>query len=194
MPKIVTEAEREQVRDAIYSKTIVLIREKGLKKVTVDDIAAAVGISKGAFYGYYPSREIGLYEVLKRGKTELFSRMEGYMTEGFQTTEQVERFFREVYLAPESVILQLSPIEQEALMRKLPPEYRDMEQDSSTDFFRRSLALLGLDDIQMEALALLTDCIGLVAVNTQYSEDGKQRALDVLIVATARYLLKEENQ
>ena len=144
MPKVVTDEERTQVRDAIYGKTIVLIREKGLKKVTVDDIAAAVGISKGTFYAYYPSREAGLYEVLKRSEAEMFARMEDIMAEGIKSRAQVVRLFREVYLAPDSVVLHMSPTDLEVLLRKLPAEYRQREKDKSVSFFGRSLALLNI--------------------------------------------------
>lgn len=193
MPKIVTEAERDQVREAIYSKTIALIHEKGIKKVTVDDIATAVGISKGAFYAYYPSREAGLYEVLKRSEAGMFSRMEDIMAEGMRSKHQVERLFREVFLAPDSVILHVTPTELEVLLRKLPAGYREREKDKSADFFQRTLTLLKIDKSKMETLALLTDCIGLVASYAEFSDSGKQQALDVLMDATAGYLLGEEN-
>ena len=46
----------------------------------------------------------------------------------------------------------------------------------------------------METLALLSDCIGYLAADTTFSENGKQQALDVLIDATAKYLLGKETQ
>ena len=191
MPKVVSESEREQVREAIYQNTIALIRRNGIKGVTVDDIAAAVGISKGMFYAYYPSKEAGLYEVLKRSEAELFARMEAIMSQEINNRAQVERFLREVFLAPDSVILYLSPNDLEVLLRKLPPEYRKRENKKSADYFERSLELLKVDVDKMEAVALLTDCLGVIATNTMFSEKGKQQALDVLIDAISSYLSGE---
>ena len=191
MPKIISEEERKQVRDAIYQNTIALIRRNGIKGITVDDIAAAVGISKGAFYAYYPSKEIGIYEVLKRSEAELFACMEAIMSQELFNKEQIEKFFREVYLAPDSVILYLSPTDLEVLLRKLPIEYRDRENEKSADYFKRSLELLGVGTNKMEAVALLTDCLGMIATNTMFSDTGKQQALDVLIDAISSYLSKE---
>ncbi len=191
MPKIISEAEREQVREAIYQNTIALIRHKGIKGVTVDGIAAAVGISKGAFYAYYQSKEAGLYEALKRSEEELFARMEAIMSQELCDKERMERFLREVFLAPDSMVLHLSPIDLEALLRKLPPEYRAKENKKSADYFERSLKLLKVGKNKMEAVALLTDCLGLVAANTMFSERGKQQALDVLIDAISSYLSAE---
>lgn len=191
MPKIVSEAEREQVREAIYEKTIALIRQKGIKGVTVDDIVAAVGISKGAFYAYYPSKEVGLYEVLKRSEADLFARMEAIMSRKALDKERVERFFREVFLATDSVVLYLSPTEHETLLRKLPAEYRARENKKSADYFQRSMELLGVGTDKMEAVAMLTDCLGVIATNSMFSEKGKQQALDVLIDAISSYLSEE---
>ena len=179
------------MREAIYQNTIALIRHKGIKGVTVDDITAAVGISKGAFYAYYPSKEAGLYEALKRSEKELFARMEAIMSQELRDKERIEKFLREVFLAPDSVILYLSPTDLEALLRKLPPEYRARENKKSADYFERSLKLLKVGKNKMEAVALLTDCLGLVAANTMFSERGKQQALDALIDAISSYLSEE---
>ena len=88
----------------------------------------------------------------------------------------------------------MSPTDLEVLLRKLPAEYRQREKDKSVSFFGRSLALLNIEESQMETLALLSDCIGYVAADTTFSENGKQQALDVLIDATANYLLGKETQ
>jgi|GEM_PF-6613484 len=54
MPKIVTEEEKNQLREAMYRETIRLIKIKGMKKITVEDIIHAVGIAKGTFYRIFP--------------------------------------------------------------------------------------------------------------------------------------------
>lgn len=192
MPKVVTESEREQVREAIYQNILKLIRDKGIKKITVDEITAAVGISKGAFYAYYPSKEAGIYETLKRSETELFGRMEALMSEKLRGRERIERFFREVYLAPDSVILNLPPTDLEVLLRKLPPEYRERESKKSRNYFERSREVLQIDEGKMETLALLTDCLGVIVTNTMFTEKGKQVAVDVMIGAIAGYMEEEE--
>lgn len=193
MPKIVSEAERAEVREAIYSAAILLIRQKGIRKITVDDIARAVGISKGGFYSYYSSREICIYEVLRRSENELFARMESIMASRSPDRQSIVACLREVFLAPDSIILYLSPTDLEALLRKLPPEYRESEQRKADDYFQRSLKLLKVETNKMEALAMLTDCLSVVATNTMFGENGRQQALDVLVLAMADYLAREDN-
>lgn len=192
MPKIVSEEEREKVREAIYQKTIVLIRQKGIRGITVDDIANAVGISKGSFYHYYPSKEAGLYEVIRRSESELFGSMEENMSHMPIEKIQIRKFFHEIFLAPESIILFLSPIDLEVLLRKLPQEYRDREDEKITDYFQRCLNLLHLNENQMEVVALLTDCLGVIATKGAFREKSTQKALDILIDAISDYLVGEK--
>lgn len=192
MPKIVTEAERKLVRDAIYDATLSFIKQKGVRKVTVDDITTAVGISKGSFYSYYPSKEVCLYEVLRRSEEEMFIRMESVMAQDLQDKERIKQFLREVFLAPDSVVLYLSPTDLEVLLRKLPPEFQEREQKKSEDYFQRSLKLLKVNNNKMEVVAMLTDCLIVVANNAIFSKNGKQETLDVLVTAIADYLSEED--
>lgn len=192
MPKIVSEEERGLVKDAMYDATIGLIRKKGVRKVTVDDITEAVGISKGAFYMYYPSKEVCIYEVLKQNEKALFARMEEIMQQDLRDRERCAALIREVMLSQDSLILFLSPADMEILLRKLPVEYREREVKKSDDYFKRSLELLKVGNDKMEAVAMLTDCLSVVASNEMFSERGKQEALDVLVMAMADYISKEE--
>ncbi len=193
MPKIVSEEERGLVKDAMYDATIGLIRKKGVRKVTVDDITEAVGISKGAFYMYYPSKEVCIYEVLKQNEKALFARMEEIMQQDLRDRERCAVLIREVMLSQDSLILFLSPADLEILLRKLPAEYREREAKKSDDYFKRSLELLKVGNDKMEAVAMLTDCLSVVASNEMFSERGKQEALDVLVMAMADYISKEES-
>ncbi|RHR26686.1 TetR/AcrR family transcriptional regulator [Clostridium sp. AF19-22AC] len=193
MPKIVSEEERGLVKDAMYDATIGLIRKKGVRKVTVDDITEAVGISKGAFYMYYPSKEVCIYEVLKQNEKALFARMEEIMQQDLRDRERCAALIREVMLSQDSLILFLSPADLEILLRKLPAEYREREAKKSDDYFKRSLELLKVGNDKMEAVAMLTDCLSVVASNEMFSERGKQEALDVLVMAMADYISKEES-
>lgn len=192
MPKIVTEAERKLVRDAIYDATLSFIKQKGVRKVTVDDITTTVGISKGSFYSYYPSKEVCLYEVLRRSEEEMFIRMESVMAQDLHDKERIKQFLREVFLAPDSVVLYLSPTDLEVLLRKLPPEFQEREQKKSEDYFKRSLKLLKVSNNKMKVVAMLTDCLIVVANNAIFSKNGKQETLDVLVTAIADYLSEED--
>jgi len=49
--------KRRQTRDRITKSAMALFREHGFEATTLDDIAAAAGISKRSFFAYFPSKE-----------------------------------------------------------------------------------------------------------------------------------------
>ncbi|MCR2805347.1 TetR/AcrR family transcriptional regulator [Paenibacillus soyae] len=55
-PKV-TERYREEKRAAILAGALECFIEKGFQATTIDDIVRHLGISKGALYGYFPSKE-----------------------------------------------------------------------------------------------------------------------------------------
>jgi TetR/AcrR family acrAB operon transcriptional repressor len=61
MPKVISDEERELTRQALRRASIALIKSKGLRSVTVDQIAKTAGIAKGSFYFYYKTKEELLY-------------------------------------------------------------------------------------------------------------------------------------
>ena len=75
MPKGFTEYERDLIRERLLDEGYRQFSAYGLKKTTVEELAAAVGISKGAFYLFYPSKEALLMEVVEE-KVEKRFRLE----------------------------------------------------------------------------------------------------------------------
>lgn len=53
MPKTFSEQERSIIKKSMYSITSVLIRKKGLRQVTVEDVTKEANIAKGSFYSFY---------------------------------------------------------------------------------------------------------------------------------------------
>ena len=70
MPRL-TEATAAKRRMHILQATMRCLFEKGLTAMSVDDVCAAAGISKGAFYSHFPSKEALLYAVTELLSSEL---------------------------------------------------------------------------------------------------------------------------
>jgi len=193
MPKIISEQEKEHIKNAMYIKGIELIRKKGMKRVTVDDITAAVQIAKGSFYTYYPSKEEFLYHIIKQNEQALLDRVLEIGASSGHFKDKITHALREIYLAPDSLALYVQPSDLEYLLRKLPDPTNKKEQDKSKTNFQSTMNGLGIEDAQCDysVLANLMDGLHFIASNqNQYGEQGRTQALSILVEAIAEYLSK----
>jgi len=57
---------RQRTRETLLSTAARLVAEKGFGSVSIDDIAAAAGFTKGAFYSNFTSREEMVLQLLRQ--------------------------------------------------------------------------------------------------------------------------------
>jgi AcrR family transcriptional regulator len=65
MPKGFSNQEKERIRTRLIQEGTRLFTQYGLKKTSVDEAAAAAGISKGAFYLFFSSKEEFFMDVVE---------------------------------------------------------------------------------------------------------------------------------
>ncbi|OME90925.1 MULTISPECIES: TetR/AcrR family transcriptional regulator [Paenibacillus] len=191
MPKIVTEHEKDMVREAMFTQGIELIRKKGVKRITVEDITSATHIGKGSFYSYYNSKEELLYSIIKKSESRMFERVEAVLSENANLNERLVKVLKEIYLAADSIVLYVSPSDIELLLRKLPAEVADREASKSNNYFSRTLSLCGIDEsrCEMDVLAYLMNALHFVgSTDMSFGERGREKALDLLVHAIADYM------
>ncbi len=63
MPKAFTDYEKELINKRLLEQGYRLFSAYGLKKTSVEELAQAAGISKGAFYLFYESKEVLFLDV-----------------------------------------------------------------------------------------------------------------------------------
>jgi AcrR family transcriptional regulator len=71
MPKAFSEPEKDLIRLRLLAQGEKLFSAYGLKKTNVEEIAQASGISKGAFYIFYESKEALFMEVIEQVETRV---------------------------------------------------------------------------------------------------------------------------
>jgi len=70
MPKVIPEY-REAAKSKIINAARVIFAKKGFHDATMDDVAKEVGVSKGALYSYYRSKEDLIKEISLQGHQTL---------------------------------------------------------------------------------------------------------------------------
>ena len=68
MPKAFTEKEKEWIRERLLEEGDQQFAAYGLRKTNVEELATAAGISKGAFYIFYESKEALFMDVIERAE------------------------------------------------------------------------------------------------------------------------------
>jgi AcrR family transcriptional regulator len=61
MPRPFTPAEHDALRDRLLTEAAARFAALGFERTSVAEIAAAVGIAKGSFYLFFPSKEAALF-------------------------------------------------------------------------------------------------------------------------------------
>ena len=71
MSKAFSEQEKVLIRKQLLEQGYKLFSTYGLKKTNIEEIAQASGISKGAFYGFYDSKETLFLEVIEQAENHV---------------------------------------------------------------------------------------------------------------------------
>lgn len=125
MAKGFTDKEKRIIQDRLLSNAEICWGKYGIKKTSIDELVRMTGISKGAFYLFYPSKELLFLDALVR----VDRRIKNAMLEAMQTSVQpqkqnfitgMKQMYMEVLQCPWIVNLQSG--DYELLIQKLPEE------------------------------------------------------------------------
>ena len=70
-----TTEEKEVIRKKLHKVAKECLQRYGVKKTTVDQMAAMVDISKGSFYNFYSSKEMLFFAVLEEYQMDVMDRL-----------------------------------------------------------------------------------------------------------------------
>lgn len=65
MPRGFSEREMKRIRQALLDIGVERLKTTGVHKTTVEDLTSAAGISKGAFYKFFPTKEALFFNVIE---------------------------------------------------------------------------------------------------------------------------------
>ncbi|WP_414295666.1 TetR/AcrR family transcriptional regulator [Streptococcus cristatus] len=90
-----TTEEKEVIRKKLHKVAKECLQRYGVKKTTVDQMAAMVDISKGSFYNFYSSKEMLFFTVLEEYQIDVMNRLTEQL--GMETKIDTNRLVELLY-------------------------------------------------------------------------------------------------
>jgi AcrR family transcriptional regulator len=141
MPKGFSEREKTIIRAKLLAKGKELFATYGIKKTNIEDLTNASGISKGAFYLFFESKEDLFFDLLTQFEAEFKSMMIEEITHGqAPPRERLRALLNQALglLQDNALFARLGREDYEQLLRKLPEErvreHLQQDTESAGDF------------------------------------------------------------
>jgi len=154
MPKAFTEYEKETIRAQMREKGAKLFEKRGLKKTSVDELTAAVGISKGAFYLFFESKEELFLEILEELEKDFRARIFNFaVNPKTKARALLAKLLNDALLTWDEfpLLKNLTLADFDYLIRKLPPDRIQKHVNQDDDFVNEFLERIKREGIAVKA-------------------------------------------
>ncbi|QTD41774.1 TetR/AcrR family transcriptional regulator [Sporosarcina sp. Te-1] len=194
MAKGFSEEERILINEQLLNSAEECWSIYGLKKTTVDELVKRVGISKGAFYLFYPSKELLFFKVLER----IDERVKCKMLENAQASNEepkqifihtVQELFLEIQKNP--WLLNLQNGDYEHIIKKLPKEEIAQHLKKDEEGIARLLTYLNIDHDSGFVSSALKSIFFTLLHKNEIGEDHFDQVIQLFIKSLANQLFEE---
>jgi AcrR family transcriptional regulator len=137
MAKAFTEEEKEIIRQKLIYRGMELVSEYGLRKVSVEDITKAVGISKGAFYSFFSSKEEFFFQIFEAFEHQVKDQfLIDIFAEGKDKKDSLKEFITRIFDFMDYIALEkfMNPEDLQYLVRSLSQERIQQHFSNDDDF------------------------------------------------------------
>ena len=189
-----TESEREQIRSALRSAAMSHARVVGMKRTSVDELCADVGISKGAFYHFYGSKELLFLNMLEERYQEIAAKVVSLcrnQNEMTKDNQAAEMFLEAIRLFEADGLIRFVHEDVPLLLRRIPQNVMTEHYQSMEDFILRLMKKCGfhLRVPETEAVDILRILFMSLLFAGEIGE-GYGRALNTLVHCACARIIK----
>jgi AcrR family transcriptional regulator len=199
MPRAFTERERQIIQARLLEAGERLFASYGLRKTTVEELTAAAGISKGAFYLFYESKEALLMDVVeeaeKRFRLEVLAAVE---RPGPSAHARLAAVFRTAFRLWRTIpILRIiTPAEYALMQPRIPAEKVEEHRQADYQFMQELVDCCRAAGIPIQAQAEQIAGLMYATFFASLHEDdlgpqGLSGSVDLLLELVAAYCLGE---
>ena len=130
MPKGFSKEEKETITQKLLAECKMSWQAYGYKKTNIDTLCQNVGISKGAFYSFFDSKESLFYQVITQTQAQLYELAEQHLSEN-PSKYGVAKALKEVFAeyCNSSFMYDKKSADFQTLLNKLSKEQRSELND-----------------------------------------------------------------
>jgi AcrR family transcriptional regulator len=149
MARAFTTEEVAAIRDCLLATGAELFGARGVRRTTVDDLARSAGISKGAFYGFFASKEALFVQLVADYEAGVHAEIEAAIRRdpGHGLEVMIETALRATERNP---LMGVAMSEEGlAVLRALPDNQRAAFVERDVHLVDRALAILGDEGVEL---------------------------------------------
>lgn len=187
MPKIFSETDRDNIREALLANGRKALEKNSYKNISIADIAAQTGIAKGTFYNFFTSKEAFFYEVMLKIRNE--NRLAIMALMDAPTKENAYRLFYERYTSVKTAYDYFTPEEMKIIFRRLP-EKQDEADENSVQLARQLISVCtDRKDVNAEVVVNLMNIAASAAAERDFLlQDSYNDTIAVIAKAITDYI------
>jgi AcrR family transcriptional regulator len=199
MPKAFTEHEKELIGQRLLEQGYKQFSTYGLRKTSIEELAQAAGISKGAFYIFYPSKEALFMDVVEmaeeRFRQEILASIDrpgpSPRARLFAVLQQAFALFRSMPL-----LQFLSGGDYDLLFRRVPAEQLQAHLAADRAFIEEFVTCCRQAGIPIQAgadeiVGLLYTVVLAMLHEDEFGPNSLDVPLDILLELVAAFCLGE---
>jgi AcrR family transcriptional regulator len=201
MPKAFTKSEKKRLKNKLFDTGEELFSQYGLKKTTIKDLTQAVGISQGAFYSFFDSKEELYFAILEKEEEAIQNKvLKSQLLEGQISASNFKKLLLNALQTVEKSSLLKSLYQNkedyQQLLRKLPAEKIEAHIEHDKDKLKPLISKLKEENkIIDKNSAVITAVIRSLFLLTLHKEEiGKDiypETIDLIIELISQGLIKE---
>ena len=192
-----TTEEKEVIRKKLHKVAKECLQRYGVKKTTVDQMAAMVDISKGSFYNFYSSKEMLFFTVLEEYQIDVMNRLTEQL--GMETKIDTNRLVQLLYdfyqdFRYSFVYTIFKNHEMELLVRKLPKEVITNHHLIDDRMVKKIVSRINIrENVSVEIVSALFRTIAMTILHIEeIGEEQFDTTLKLVIQGIIEQITKED--
>ena len=192
-----TSEEKEAIRKKLHKVARECLQRYGVKKTTVDQMAAMVDISKGSFYNFYSSKEMLFFAVLEEYQIGVMDRLTEQL--GMEVKIDTNRLVQLLYdfyqdFRYSFMYTIFKNHEMELLLRKLPKEVITNHHMIDDRMVKEIVSRINIrENVSLEIVSALFRTIAMTILHIEeIGEEEFDITLKLVIQGVVEQITKED--